>query len=96
MKSIIDLKPKDKLILNDLETKIKNARNSNDYVLVNYGTKGDFIKISFQKDATYTIGYNIWNMEFWNKTRILLRQYKVSNVYVLALYLTNWINKLNV
>lgn len=96
MKYIINLKKKEQLKLNDIENKIRSARNSNDYVLVNYGTKGDFIKISFQKDATYTIGYNIWNMEFWNKTRILLRQYKVSNVYVLALYLTNWINKLNV
>ena len=33
MKHIVNLKPREKLLLNDMETKIKDARNSNDYVL---------------------------------------------------------------
>ena len=95
MKSIIDLKPKDKLILNDLETKIKNARNSNDYVLVNFGRKGEFIKIAFCKDQTYCIGYNFWNMEFAVKTNILMKQYKKSVNGVLANWLYTWVTRLN-
>lgn len=95
MKSIIDLKPKDKLILNDLETKIKNARNSNDYVLVNFGRKGEFIKLAFCKDQTYCIGYNFWNMEFAVKTNILMKQYKKSVNGVLANWLYTWVTRLN-
>jgi len=39
MKTIINLKPKQRLEnLNDLENKIKQARNSNDYVLINFRT----------------------------------------------------------
>ena len=95
MKSIIDLKPKDKLVLNDLETKIKNARNSNDYVLVNFGRKGEFIKIAFCKDQTYCIGYNFWNMEFAVKTNILMKQYKKSVNGVLANWLYTWVTRLN-
>lgn len=95
MKYNITLKSKEKLDLNDVEKKIRSARNTNDYVCVNYGTKGNFIKISFEKDMTYTIGNNIWNMELFTKTNVLLKQYKVSNVKVLALFLTNWINRLN-
>lgn len=95
MKSIIDLKPKDKLVLNDLETKIKNARNSNDYVLVNFGRKGEFIKLAFCKDQTYCIGYNFWNMEFAVKTNILMKQYKKSVNGVLANWLYTWVTRLN-
>ena len=79
MKHIINLPPKQKLLLNDLEMKIKNARNSNDYVQVNFGRKNQFIKIAFSKDQTYTIGYNIWNMEFSVKTNIMIRQYPKTN-----------------
>ena len=95
MKSIIDLKPKDKLVLNDLETRIKNARNSNDYVLVNFGRKGEFIKLAFCKDQTYCIGYNFWNMEFAVKTNILMKQYKKSVNGVLANWLYTWVTRLN-
>ena len=95
MKSIINLKPKDKVILNDLETKIKNARNSNDYVLVNFGRKGEFIKIAFCKDQTYCIGYNFWNMEFAVKTNILMKQYSRSVNGVLANWLYTWVTRLN-
>jgi len=45
MKQIINAKPKERLLLNDIETKIKNARNSNDYILINFGHKGEFIRI---------------------------------------------------
>lgn len=95
MKSIMNLKPKDKITLNDLESKIKNARNSNDYVLVNFGRKGEFIKIAFCKDQTYCIGYNFWNMEFAVKTNILMKQYKKSVNGVLANWLYTWITRLN-
>ena len=95
MKSIINLKPKDKVTLNDLETKIKNARNSNDYVLVNFGRKGEFIKIAFCKDQTYCIGYNFWNMEFAVKTNILMKQYSRSVNGVLANWLYTWVTRLN-
>lgn len=95
MKQIINIKPKDKLLLNDVETKLKNARNSNDYILVNFGRKGEFIKIAFSKDQTYTIGYNFWNMEFSVKTNIMLKQYPKTVTTKLASYLFNWVNKLN-
>lgn len=95
MKSIIDIKPKDKLLLNDLEAKIKSARNSNDYVLVNFGRKGEFIKIAFCKDQTYCIGYNFWNMEFAVKTNILMKQYKRTVNGVLANWLYTWVTRLN-
>lgn len=95
MKSVINLKPKEKLTLNDLESKIKNARNSNDYVLVNFGRKGEFIKIAFCKDQTYCIGYNFWNMEFAVKTNILMKQYSRSVNGVLANWLYTWVTRLN-
>ncbi len=95
MKYVINLKPKEQLNLNEMEKQIKSAKNSNDYVLVNFGRDGKFIKIAFSKDQTYTVGYNIWNMEFSVKTNVMLRQYKISVSNVLANYLTRWVNKLN-
>lgn len=95
MKYIINLKPKEKLLLNDIETKIRTARNSNDYILVHFGRKGEFIKIAFCKDQTYCIGYNFWNMEFAVKTNIMIKQYSRSVNGKLALWLTDWVNKLN-
>ena len=45
MRYVINLKPKQQLeSLSDLENKIKQARNSNEYVQVNFGRKGEFIK----------------------------------------------------
>lgn len=95
MKFIINLKSKQKLELNDIQNKIRSSRNTCDYVLVNYGQRGEFIKISFQKDMTYTVGHNIWNMEFWTKLRVLEKQYTISNVNVLSQFLTTWVNRLN-
>lgn len=95
MKQIMNLTPKQKVSLNDLEMKIKNARNSNDYIQVNFGSKGYFIKIAFCKDLTYCIGYNIWNMEFAVKTNIMIKQYPKSVVAKLAAWLFDWINRLN-
>lgn len=95
MKHIINLSPKQKVLLNDLENKVKNARNSNDYILINFGRKGQFIKVAFCKDQTYVVGYNFWNMEFAMKTNIMLKQYpKTVNVKI-ASYLFDWVNKLN-
>lgn len=95
MKHIVNLKPREKLLLNDMEKSVKDARNSNDYVLINFGRKGEFIKIAFCKDQTYCIGYNFWNMEFSVKTNVMLKQYRVTNVVKIATYITDWINRLN-
>ena len=95
MKHIINLPPKQKLLLNDLENKIKNARNSNDYILINFGRANQFIKVAFCKDQTYVIGYNFWNMEFAIKTNILVKQYPKTVNYKLATYLFDWVNRLN-
>lgn len=95
MKYIVTYKPRERVMLNDMETKMKSARNSNDYVLVNFGRKGEFIKIAFCKDQTYCIGYNFWNMEFQIKTNIMIKQYPKSVPMKLADWLTDWVNKLN-
>lgn len=95
MKSIINVKPREDLNLNDLESKIKSARNSNDYVLVNFGHKGEFIKIAFCKDQTYCIGYNFWNMEFAVKTNLIVKQYPKTVNGVLANWLYTWVSRLN-
>lgn len=95
MKSIINLKPKEKLSLSDVEQKMKSARNSNDYVLVNFGRKNEFIKIAFCKDQTYCIGYNFWNMEFAVKTNIIMKQYPKTVVGTLSNWLYTWVTRLN-
>ena len=95
MKHIINLSPKQKVLLNDLENKVKNARNSNDYILINFGRKGQFIKVAFCKDQTYVVGYNFWNMEFAMKTNIMLKQYPKTVKKKIASYLFDWVNKLN-
>lgn len=95
MKHIINLSPKQKILLNDLENKVKNARNSNDYVLINFGRKDQFIKVAFCKDQTYVVGYNFWNMEFAMKTNIMLKQYPKTVNAKIASYLFDWVNKLN-
>ena len=95
MKHIINLSPKQKVLLNDLENKVKNARNSNDYISINFGRKGQFIKVAFCKDQTYVVGYNFWNMEFAMKTNIMLKQYPKTVNAKIASYLFDWVNKLN-
>lgn len=95
MKQIINMKPKDRISLNEIETKLSNARNSNDYILVNFGRKGEFIKIAFSKDQTYCIGYNFWNMEFQVKTNIMIKQYARTVNKKLSSWLFNWVNQLN-
>ena len=89
------LKPREKVTLSDLENKIKSARNSNDYVLINFGKKGEFIKLAFCKDQTYCIGYNFWNMEFAVRTNIMLKQYPKSATGALANWLYTWVTRLN-
>lgn len=95
MKSVITLQPKERLAISDVEQKVKNARNSNDYVLVRFGRKGEFIKLTFSKDQTYTIGYNFWNMEFQVKLNIILKQYPKTVTGTLSNWLCTWVNKLN-
>lgn len=36
MKQIINIKPRQVIILSEIEDKIKSARNSNDYLLINF------------------------------------------------------------
>lgn len=95
MKKIINLKPREPLQLNEMENYIKSARNSNDYVQVFFGRKGEFIKIAFCKDQTYCIGYNFWNLEFSVKTNVMIKQYPKTVNNRLALWLSDWVNKLN-
>ena len=95
MKQIINLKPRQTISLNEIENKVKSARNSNDYILVNFGRKGEFIKIAFCKDQTYCIGYNFWNMEFAVKLNIMIKQYKKTVVTKLANWLYSWVTRLN-
>lgn len=95
MKHIINLKHKETLSLNTMENYIKDARNSNDYVLVNFGNRGQFIKLAFSRDMTYTVGYNFYNLEFSFKTNVLIKQYSRTVTGKLAQYFTDWINRLN-
>ena len=95
MKSIMTIKPKEKISLSDIEQKIKSARNSNDYVQVNFGRKNEFIKIAFCKDQTYVIGYNFWNMEFAVKTNVMMKQYPRTVNGTLSNWLYTWVTRLN-
>ena len=95
MKQIILAKPKERLLLSDIESKVRSARNSNDYIEINFGRKGEFIKIGFCKDQTYVIGYNFINIEFMVKTNVMLKQYPKIVNNKLAAYLFDWVNKLN-
>ena len=95
MKQIINLKQKDRLNISEVETKVKSARNSNDYILINFGGKNEFIKIAFCKDQTYCIGYNFWNMEFAIKTNIMMKQYPKTVTTALANWLYTWVTRLN-
>lgn len=95
MKQVIDLQPRQRISLNELEMKVKKARNTNDYILVNFGRKREFIKIAFCRDNTYCIGYNIWNMEFTIKTNIMIKQYPKTVNGRIANYLFTWVNKFN-
>lgn len=94
-KEILNVKPKDRLSLNEMEKKVRNARNSNDYILVKFGRKGEFIRVDFAKDQTYGVSHNMYNMEFMVRLSVMIRQYKVSNIYKIADFVTNWVNRLN-
>lgn len=95
MKHIITMQPKDRMNLSELENQVRSARNSNDYVQVFFGRKGEYIKIAFCKDQTYCIGYNFWNMEFSIKTNMMMKQYPKTVTGRLAAWLCDWVNKLN-
>ena len=95
MKQILTVPHKDRININEIEPKIRNARSSNDYILVNFGNRGQWIKIAFCKDQTYCIGFNFWNAEFSIKTNMMIKQYPKTVVNRLASYLTTWVNRLN-
>lgn len=95
MKQIINLKQKDRLNISEVETKVKSARNSNDYILINFGGKNEFIKIAFCKDQTYCVGYNFINMEFTIKLNYMIKQYPKTVTGKLSAWLCDWVNRLN-
>lgn len=94
-KQIIEVKPRTRLLLNDLEKKIRSAKNSNDYLLVKFGRKGEYIRVDFAKDQSYGVSHNMYNMEFQVKLGVMMRQYKVSNVFKIADFVFDWVNRLN-
>lgn len=95
MKYIISLKPKETLDKDKVEEQIRKAKNSNDYIQVKFGDKGQFIKIAFCRDMTYCIGFNFWNMQFQYHTNMMLKQYPKSVTYKLTSWLVEWVNRLN-
>lgn len=94
-KQIIEIKPRIRLLLNDVENKVRKAKNSNDYLLVKFGRKGEFMRVDFAKDQTYGFSHNLYNMEFMARLGIMVRQYKVSNVFKIADFIFDWVNRLN-
>lgn len=96
MKYIIKLRRQEKLSLNEIEDKMRSARQSFDYIEVQFGSNfSRFIKIAFCKDQTYVIGFNFWNAEFSIKTNMMIKQYPKIVISRLANYLTTWVNRLN-
>lgn len=95
MRQLMTLLPKQRALLNEIETKLKDARNSNDYIQINFGRRGEFIKVAFHRDNTYTIGYNFYNMEFLIKTNILIKQYPRTVNAKMSAWLFDWVNRLN-
>ena len=89
------VKPRTRLLLNDLEKKIRSAKNSNDYLLVKFGRKGEYIRVDFAKDQSYGVSHNMYNMEFQVKLGVMMRQYKVSNIFKIADFVFDWVNRLN-
>ena len=94
MKQIINMSRGDRITLNDLEQRVRSARSSNDYILINM-TENKFIKIAFSRDMTYTVGHNIYNMEFFVKTNVMLKQYPKTVTNKIAAYLFEWCNRFN-
>ena len=95
MKQIITVPHKDRININDIEPKLRNARQSNDYMLVYFGNRGQWIKIAFCKDQTYVVGYNFINMEFTIKLNYMMKQYTRTVNGKIAAWLCDWVNKLN-
>lgn len=95
MKHIVNLKHKERLNISEVETMMRSARSSNDYVLINFGNRGQWIKVVFCRDQTYAICYNFINVEFAAKLNYLLKQYKYTAVNKLSKWLTDWVNQLN-
>lgn len=94
-KQIIEVKPRERLLLNDVEKKVRTARNSNDYIMIKFGRKGEFIRVDFAKDQTYGVSHNLYNMEFQVRMNTMVKQYRVSNMFKIADFLFNWVNRLN-
>ena len=94
-KQIIEIKPRVRLLLNEVEQKFRKARNSNDYILVKFGRKNEFIRVDFAKDQTYGLSHNIYNLEFMARLGVMIRQYKVVNVNRISDFIFDWVNRLN-
>ena len=94
-KQIIEVKPRVRLLLNDVENKVRSARNSNDYILVKFGRKGEFIRVDFAKDQTYGVSHNLYNMEFMVRLGVMVRQSRVTNIFKISDFIFDWVNRLN-
>lgn len=94
-KQIIDLKPRVELLLKSLDEKVRSARTSNDYILINFGRKNEFIRVDFARDQSYGISHNIYNPLFISRLNVFVAQYKITNIYKITNFLFEWINKLN-
>ena len=94
-KQIIEVKPRVRLLLNDVENKVRSARNSNDYILVKFGRKGEFIRVDFAKDQTYGVSHNLYNMEFMVRLGVMVRQCRVTNIFKISDFIFDWVNRLN-
>lgn len=95
MRQIITVPYKERININEVEPKVRNARSSNDYLLINFGNRGQWIKIAFCKDQTYVVGYNFTNIEFIYKLNYFMKQYPKTVSGKLSAWVTDWINKLN-
>lgn len=96
MKSIINVKPREHIVQTQLYDSLIKARNSWDYVQINFGRQNQFLKIAFCKDQSYVIGYNFYNLMFTSRLKVLLTQYpKNININKLSDFIITTIDKLN-
>lgn len=95
MKQIITVPYRNKITTDELETKMRNAKQSNDYIQIKFGNNGKWIKVAFCKDQTYVIGYNFIDVSFATKLSYLVKQYPITVINKLSNWLVDWVNKLN-
>lgn len=95
MKQIINLKRNENPNITKLENAIRDAKQTYDYLQINIPRNNYFIRISFNRDFTYTIGFNIWDLQFFTETNLLYRQYHTAVIAGISKYLDRQIRRLN-